>query len=689
MHKALKKYKKWFIIIGGSVLMIAFLLPNVNHFGGDPRKRTQGTLAGRKVTMGEYGLTFARFKALEDFPVTKSVLDSLGITEGEHFFLAVNEAKQAGLIGGTSDAEMLMDSMVQQLANNLMRNELSTGGPRAQAALNGLQGDAAAAQEFVTQARDRTLPALIAQAVSRSGLPLSEFDLALADLRGVLRVRELLERAPKASDRRLFSALSEIGNRANVDYVIVPAERLISGVPMPTEEEIAAHYEKYKAVNANDNPDGIGYAKPDRVRVEWIEINKARVASSLRLIDSHVRERWNAANPGKTQADFDKERAAFENTLRDEYAADILRIADGRFREAAQASVKGLPLDGRFRLLPENWRDSRLTPEAMAQAIVAGVKAETAGRDDRERWQSPVEIPMPIVSAESALLSQSDLAATPGIGSAVLQRGGERLSFPELVLGVRELNPRSPAGLQVGVSPIFDRPVSDAAGNLYYFRVTEIRKAGEPISLEEVRAQVVSDLRRLRAFELLQADIQKNLQAASTGGLDAVVGNYPGESTEITLSAPDSKPTLPPLKIERGAMVSIERAASANRDDIDSLDTEPFRKAVMEAFAKLDPRKPIADQAREARLVAAPVRKTLSVVYARIESLMPLTAEMARGADQLAINELLSRETRTIEKPDAPFSAAALRERLRWVPAGAPRTDEQGNETGGDPGQGS
>lgn len=680
MHKALKKYKKWFIIIGGSVLMIAFLLPNTSHFGGDPRKRAQGTLAGRKVTMGEYGLSLARFKALEDFPVTKSVLDNLGITDGEHFFLAVSEANQAGLVGGISDAEMLTDSMVQQMATSLMRNELSTGGPRAQAALNGLQGDAAAAQEFVTQARDRTLPALIAQAVSRSGLPLSEFDLALADLRGVLRVRELLERAPKASDRRLFSALNEIGNRATIDYVIVPADRLVSSVPMPTEEEIAAHYEKFKAVKASDSPDGIGYAKPDRVRVEWIEINKARVAGAIRLIDSHVRERWNQANPGKTQADFDKERAAFENTLRDEYAGDILRIADGRFREAAQASIKSLPLDGRFRKLPENWRDARLTPEAMAQAIVAGVKAETAGRDDRERWQSPVEIPLPIVSAESALLSQSDLAATPGIGSAVLQRGGERVPFPELALNVRELNTRSPAGVQVGVAPIFDRPVSDAAGNLYYFRVTDVRKAGEPVSLDEVRAAVVNDLRRIRAFEQLKADVQKNLQAAATGGLDAVVGNYPGETTDITLSAPETKPTLPPLKIERGAAVSIERAASSNRDDIDTIDSEPFRKAVMEAFAKLDPRKPLADQPREARLVAAPVLKTLSVVYARVESLMPLTAEMARGADQLAINELLSRETRKIEKPDAPFTAAALRDRLRWVPAGAPRTDEQGNE---------
>ena len=55
MLKLLRKYDKWILAIGGSLLMVVFLLPQaLTEFGANPRKATAAVIDGRgKITEGD------------------------------------------------------------------------------------------------------------------------------------------------------------------------------------------------------------------------------------------------------------------------------------------------------------------------------------------------------------------------------------------------------------------------------------------------------------------------------------------------------------------------------------------------------------------------------------------------------------------------------------------------------------
>jgi hypothetical protein len=696
MLKVLKKYNKWILVIGGSLIMVLWLLPQGLTSFRDPRKRVIATMDGANVRANQMALSTQEFEAVKILTASMGPQSRLprldrdfGVTTSEHYFLLTTLAERRGLVGGKADADevwqMTIDMLAVQQAQVDARGT-GTEADRANKFFSSFESPAgatpdeigareAARQHYMTAARENGLPGLKRNLASRAGLNEDQLDSAIAAYRGVVRMIEHYSNTARFSDRRVVNTARRFADRATLDYVLVGADRFASTVPDPTSEEIAAHYEKYKSLESGTGEFGIGYRKPDRVKIEWIEVNRAKIAEKITLIDTHVREKWNAENPGGTSEQFAKARPEFENSLRTRYAEDLIKLADARFREAAGEAARKYPASGRFRTLPADWRTTGLTMKALADAIAAGVRADTANTDDRERWRAPVDFPEPILNAETAWVDAAGLGALSGIGTSSLARGNDRIPFRQLALNVREFpasatfNPAD-ALVQVGLIPVFDRSLSDFTGNHYYMRITAARQAGEPESLDEVKDQVIADLKRIKAFERLKAEIEKAGAASIAGGLDAAASALSPLDASIGGTPPA------PVAVKRGLMVSKERVMGS---DAATLNIPAFRDAVAAKAAALDARISPSAQPADARTVWMTLPASLSGVVARIEQLDPVTQELVRSADagivNAARNDELSQDPQVRWIDNSPFSLANLRKNLDYRPLGGEREE--------------
>lgn len=700
MNKVLKKYRKWIMVGGGVFIMVAWLLPNGLSGLQDPNRQVRATVAGRTVKGLEWGQYNKRFEAIKMLttqlaeasaiasqigapsPSRVITLKQFGCDSMEHFLLLAKEAEREGMIGGAADAQRLLDDSRDALAAAAAYSDLQRGGEASTRAINYLMSfrpdpnakpeDAAARdkarEDYLAFAVSSAIPSLKMAVMGRLQMNEPEFEQAAATYAGIRRMFENYLSIGRFSDRRVVNTARRFGEAVEADFVLVPSDRLIARIPEPTAEEVSAHYEKFKNVEPGTGPNGIGYRKPPRVKIEWLTLDKSKIAESIKLQDAHVREKWNEKNPGGTGEQFAKDKASLELELRKAYAEDIIRLADLKFREIASEAARAYPAQGKFRELPADWRAKALPLDVLAAQIVAGIKLETAQPDERERWQSPVEIPMPAVSAETGWRSAAELEKLPGIGAASLVRGNEKLAFSEAALEIRELLPETRLFTQVGIIPVFDRPLADLLGNHFYFRATAARPAGEPESLDEVRDQVVKDIKRLRAYDLLKDEVEKAAKSAEQIGLDAVVTAFAAPESAVNVTPLANLPVRRKLSVAREDVRA--GGSGATEEIVKSLNTAAFRDAVFVKASALDARVAVDAQAASARTVWAMLPESLSAVVARIEKLGPITVERVRMADAGIVNAARNDELGAFDVwlAKSPYSFESLKTRLSFKP---------------------
>jgi len=111
------------------------------------------------------------------------------------------------------------------------------------------------------------------------------------------------------------------------------------------------------------------------------------------------------------------------------------------------------------------------------------------------------------------LHTRKELAAMDGIGGAT--RG--QVTLPETALQVVELvGPEKARIAQGEISEVYTGP----EGKSYAFRVAQVAESREPTSLDEVRKQVVEDVREKEAFQLARERAKALLEAAAKDGLE-------------------------------------------------------------------------------------------------------------------------------------------------------------------------
>lgn len=624
MLKFLRKYQLWILVIGGSLLMVAWLVPAgfqqaIAHSDGP----VIGRIGDRKVREME------RIRAGQEMDILSGInpngMAALGVdpTDAVHWMLLKYEAERLGVM------------------------------PRAEAA----------AESVAVLLPDEVLEEVSRQIAARGRVSTEDVRQALRALIGVERLFELVRGSPKLSDRRARLESRRLADQIASDLLFIPGNRARIEIAEPTEPEILAHFETYKDVQAGQGEFGFGYAQPPRVRLEWLTLRREVLRAGVTIDPVETYKRW-STNRARYSGEFEAESSRVENDFAESLVDDAMQRAHLRVAAEVKRTLDRLPLvQGRFRELPANWEEIRPSMSRLAQ-----VAAEAVNDRGPTMAESYISIPVPEVTTRTdSWLTMQDLRGMEDVGMARVMVGTMAYPLGAVVFGVRELNPDVPLAIQAGV-PLVDYPGVDEAGNRIYMLVTDVRDIGPPDTVDEVRAAVIADLKRLRGFEHLMAERDELRSLAVREGLSAVAALFAhaqGEANDVAV--------LEGVRISKSY---IAPTAPEQWSQIMNIDDEAIRSAVYEAASALDPlaAEESPDAERATLAIAVPKRQGLALV--RMKRYRPATIEYFRQSGDAQVAQMQRQQLVTdVTGPDWPFSRAALAERLSWRPMRAEDLD--------------
>jgi len=593
MIKLLQKYNRYILVIGGTLLMIAFLVPellrNVGSGGGESERfRVDGT----KVSVGETADATGKLKSIESFGLGVPVART-----GDHWFLLTQWAKQNGMMGNRFDGKDLVPAIAGEQFNQYLNAVARSGDQkRMQEAFSKMDETRKTIETNLMAATDQRIG-------QRTTTTTAD---ALAEFRAVNRLASVLTGAPRLGEARLIAEAKRQGDTATVKYMFVPvSDQMAAAQPEPTAEQLQAHFEKYKDVPVNGGDLGIGYKQPDRVKLQYLTIDRSVIAAKVTVDPVEVQKRLMAKTEDKSPIEV--RRSAVEMQLRNDRINEVLREAETAVKGELLRIASNLPDGGGYKTLPEpaDWV-GKVDLKAIGARVVAKLKAS-----------SGVDLPpFGFVAMEAGWSTAVDVGNIAGIGAASVQLGTVRVTAPEAIMGVRELRrddkQRAVIASQVGL-PITEA-FEDGGRNAYFIMVTAMKKESAPESLAEVQADVTKNVRRLAAFEQLKADAPGFAVAAASMGFEVF---------SDTLRAAGK----PADAIKSSVRVSRANGAQPAEAGVTS---DALTEAVMNSAAKIDPTVPFSDGDAIGRTIDVPAPAKLGVVIAQIVEFDPLSLEAFR-----------------------------------------------------------
>lgn len=647
MVKVIRKYNQYILVVGGVLLMIAFLMPNaISELRGDPMKAVVAHVGEDGIRQRELFDADMSFRAVKHI-MPNFVGGAIGtpIVDGTHWFLLVREARAGGFVGGEQDGkdwELPKVMVAQQLAAQELKEMASFYWQQSPQA-----------RDHYIKLAEQYMPGVIGSAVHESRLTPDQVYMALAEARGIERMRVAYEDAARFSDKRTLVDAARRFDVAEFDALVIGADVFTHAMPEPTPEQMEAQFEKYKNTKPGAGESGIGYLLPARVKLEYLTLDRAKIAESIEIDPIEVRKRQ-TVDRAKDPEGFAKERDHVTAQLREERVGRIMIDADEAIKAEVQRVLRKLPTQSGYHVLPDDWAEKRPSFEAVAQAAVEQVKQ-----------RSGVTIPLPTVTVRAAdWLTARDLGQLPGIGSSQVRIGTRTFAFPQMAVEVKELTGRTDAqladvALQMNV-PFVELPVVDAAGNRYYFTILDAKGESSAASVDEVKAQLITDFKRLAAYDKLKGEAANYMQVAAKDGLAGVAklvnDQLPKQPDGSTLGSVE-----PLTHMSLSRFITIQPQSSA-------LDEQSVRDAVMAMADKLDPVKPATDLPIEQRLASVDVPKYTSLVLAQLTGHRPLTQEAWLSSQSAAARALAQDELRAAlpSAPTNPFEFEQIKTRENY-----------------------
>lgn len=650
MLKFLRKYNKIILVIGGTLLMVAFLAPQAVQQIGRLQNRTIATMDGRPVKERAFAEAEAQLSAVNALGGLGALASGLlGLADASggdaalHWYLLSKEASEAGLVGSDADGLSYYPALAQRAAAIQVRsspqyqNLARQVGPQL--------ADQIAAQSIPELANRILNDFRVTEAsAARAGrlTSVEELHRAVATLRGIQRLLGQYASVPRFSEPRIRAEAAKIERAVDADLVRIGTSRFLPGVPEPTEDEIAAHFQAYRDTDPAENEFGIGYRLPQRIRLEWIELNRAEIEPTIQVSALDQRKHWEETRetyPGEFSAERERVRL---DLVRDR-AGRLIEDADRVIRGEVLRATRELERDGSFYVLPDGWAQQRPPLEAVAQVVAERLAA------------SGSTAPAPrVVRLDSEWQTETDLRGHPSLAGGQVRAGSQFLPASFALFRVRELNPSPLLAIQTGLL-LAEHPVVMPDGSLRIVRILDVRDVSPPDSLDEIRGEVINDIRRLSAYERMTAELDGYALVAGQGGLEAMV-----EALDAgrDLNDPDR------LVIAEDQRILTVGGGQLVQD----------QNAVDRIFALADTLDPTVDPATipdAQRTFAVAVPGRLEAIVGRIERYRPLTTEVFRAAQGQLATIIATREVTALGAIDNPFTLERMKERHAWSPVGA------------------
>ncbi len=637
MFKFLRKYDKWILAIGGSLLMITFLAPQAIEGLSQYSAQTGASWAQvgappTTVTQGDAELLRRQTRLVNSLG-QQHPLNQLGVgTDPAHWYLLVREATAAGLIGGPSSGIDFANAIAQNSGENI------------------------------------TGQMVIANLGRQAGLGYAETVETLAEIRGVSELMAMVTTAGRFSDTRLRGTAARRSMGLGADVVVIDA-RTDKTLEIPAQDSAAIQkqFDQYRDVPSGEGDRGFGYRIPDRFSIEWLVVPKAEVRASLEnspeLGPIQLRKAFQrdparfgvltstTAVPPRFADREEQVRTKVLDDLVDERMKAIAKFGDDRL----QFPRRSLNRTGLHYDLPGDWATQRASMQTLADDIA-----------------NEFDLPQPAYrSTGDDLVTSEDLADTDRFGTLNSAStdlfGRARTATPQLVDALREFGGSDTIPVQSGIA---FPALTDSAGDIVFARVVSSDPAHAPEDLSKVREDVVADLESIVRFETLESRLEDIESQARTDGLRSVAKDY-----DVAMEfAPDIRIANLEFLLQYG--ISIGSSIPGLGQDDAAI------KAVVERAMKLDPRRALSVQPIEDRVFAVPVPDKLSVVVISIESLKPLTEETWQrlATDPIRLQATLTQDLATID-PRELFGMDALKDRHAFELS---RSDDEEDEDAAD-----
>ncbi|MFZ9690148.1 MAG: hypothetical protein ACO3DS_09970 [Phycisphaerales bacterium] len=335
---------------------------------------------------------------------------------------------------------------------------------------------------------------------------------------GVQRLIALVASSGRISDERLRRAAAEMTMTMDGDVLVLDAGAIAGiDVPAPDAAALEAQLKAHGDTEKGKGEKGFGYRLPNQLRLEWIVIPaatiKAKLEQSPALSNVELRKYWLehesefkakeavSATPMTFDAQRDAVREKVLGQLLDAELAAIAKFATDRM----QMDLRSVPSAGGYWTLPADWSSK-------------AVALQTLGQELSQRFG----IDAPAVQTSGAgWIQVEDIAAIPGIGTATSKRvGASDVRVQQLASALKEFGGSPTLPTQRGVAfPTLSDP---ASRDLFVVRVTDAQPARAATAVDEVRADLEADLKRVAVYDILATRVDALKQLAATEGLGAV-----------------------------------------------------------------------------------------------------------------------------------------------------------------------
>lgn len=633
MLKFLRKYNTLILVVGGSLLMVVFLVPQaIEQIGRNPANIPYAEIEGETVTQQDFLDVQREWQMINQ--IVPLVVGVLQIESVDHYMLLTHEAEKYGLVGGASDGASSVGFFAEYTAQATV-NERMRMMPWS---IQTNEQYFAAIESQAETARANILARLEQQ--TSTGRSEMAYFRALAKLRGVTRLLQTYTELAGLSIPETQLAAAEIFDRVTADVGIVPANAFRPEPASLDIEAVRAHFETYRTVASGEGEFGFGYLLPEAVKYEWLRVNSSAITETIEPEPADLLEyfrRNEGRYPGQQfEAARSRVRADYVNSIARQRIESITKEIQ---RERLRAS-QSLPRDSqveRYRVVPEDW----IGPELETYATVAREASGLTGQ--------AAEDLVTITPVSEEFLDFRSIA-TSEIGSTRYEfTQSEILTLPQLLFSAKEFGGDERLDFQRGLlfGPVVN-PRSGGLRDLIFVRITDVRQEGPAGSVEAVEEKVREDLATLRGYEELSERAETFREAFADGGvtwffemefsnsnqaktyLDAVIGN---DTVQTNLGDP-----LPDL------------AASA------------LPSGVIEHARTLDPTQPLDGVAADARTTSVLMPERLSLGLVTIKAFRPTTVDRLREG-MVQIERRLKDEGRALST-QAPYSFGSLAERL-------------------------
>ena len=558
MLKFFRKYNKIILVIGGAFLMVSFLLmDSISRMG--PMlglSQTYVKIEGKKVDYAAFGEANKELNLVRN--IAPEVLQLIGIDSknlAEHWYLLTYEAEKAGIIGGPGDggaefaataATLVADRIAQEQRNQF-----------------GGFGDISS---FISSQRESNYTRFVQQFAAnrermlQSGQPQRRVDMALAKMRGIIRLLESQPGFDTLSRPQAVAYAEDLFDTAFVRIGVIPANIRETVIGSPSEQEIAEHFETYKSQRPGDNELGIGYLLEPAVRVQTLSIDRQQVIDALRVDEIEVNKYW-LKNKARFGEEWSSAKDAATGAFKDELAQKVLDRAVRVVQRETLRSTRDLETVSGYKVLPGDWNSKKIRFEAVNSALQQELSREFG-----------FDMVLPVYRPETDLwLDRSALVSMRGgIGSAQWRLNDNvSIPFPDLVLNAKSLGGNAELAVQQG---IVLGPLESPQG-VYFARIEGTRAEGEPEKIDDdLRERLVEDIRSIKVYEDLKSAADEYASQLAAGFDDAFAQIAPAGT------------------VQDAEITRRSTAAPGQLRVLDRFNTAPIRDTVMDRVQGWDPR---------------------------------------------------------------------------------------------------